>query len=383
MLLLRPHSSFAAVALCLLCVGTTAAAEPRIAPALQPFVDESTLVGAVTLVADVEKELSLEAIGSADLAAKKPMTNDAMFWIASMTKPITAAAVMMLVDEGTVNLDDPVEKYLPEFKGIMVVAERDSEKLVLKKPAKPVTVRNILNHTSGLAHFSPLERPKLDWWPLEVRVRTYPLSPLEFEPESKYAYSNQGINTAGRIVEVVSGKSFEQFLDERLFQPLGMKDTTFFPSEAQVARIAKSYKLNESGPPSEVEIQYLTYPLTDSRRTSMPGGGLFSTAHDVGLFGRMVLNKGEFGGKRYLTEAAVKEMTSLQTGDLPTTYGLGWSVDKEGKFFGHGGAYGTNLRVDPEHGLVTVFMVQYAGGRTNSWKKVLPAFLKAAQETGK
>jgi CubicO group peptidase (beta-lactamase class C family) len=368
----------------LLAPGASAfAAEPKIGPTLQPFVEENTLPGAVTLVADVDRELSLETVGYADVAAKKPMPQDAMFWIASMTKPITGAAVMMLVDEGKVQLDDPVEKYLPEFQGIMVVAERTPDKLVLKKPTKPVTVRNILNHTSGLAHFSPLERPKLDWWPLEVRVRTYPLSPLEFEPESKYAYSNQGINTAGRIVEVVSGKSFEAFLDERLFQPLGMKDTTFFPSEAQTARIAKSYQLKDSGPPSEVEIQYLTYPLTDKQRTSMPGGGLFSTAHDVGLFGRMVLAGGEFGGKRYLSEAAVKEMTSLQTGDLPTAYGLGWSVDRNSKTFSHGGAYGTNLRVDPERGLVTVFMVQYAGGKNEAWRKVLPAFLKAAQEIEK
>src|SRR5262249_20987255 len=159
--------------------------------------------------------------------AKQPMTKDSLFWIASMSKPVTGVAVMILVDEGKVNLDDPVEKYLPEFKGIMVVAERETDKLVLKKPAKPLAVPHILHHTSGPAHLAPLETPTRDRWPLEARVRSYPMSPLMFEPETKYAYSNQGINTAGRIVEVVSGRSFEDFLNERLFQPLGMKDTTF------------------------------------------------------------------------------------------------------------------------------------------------------------
>jgi CubicO group peptidase (beta-lactamase class C family) len=205
-----------------------------------------------------------------------------------------------------------------------------------------------------------------------------------FEPETKYAYSNQGINTAGRIVEAVSGRSFEDFLDERLFKPLGMKDTTFWPNAEQVARLAKSYKLNDKSKLEAMPIQYLSYPLTDPARGSMPGGGLFSTAHDVGLFCRMVLNRGEFGGKKLLSPEAVKEMTSLQTGDLPIGYGLGWSVDKvPGKTFGHGGAYATNMRIDPERGLVTVFMVQYAGKQTDDWKKIQPAFKQAVDEIGK
>jgi len=355
-----------------------------IAKVLQPFVDEGTLAGAVTLVAAVDRELSVDAVGFADLDKKQPMPKNALFWIASMTKSFTGAAVMILVDEGKVNLDDPVEKYLPEFKGIMVVAERETDRVVLKKPAKPVTVRNVLNHTSGLAHFSPLETPTLDRWPLEARVRSYPISPLMFEPETKYAYSNQGINTAGRIVEVVSGRSFEKFLDERLCRPLGMTDTTFWPNDEQMQRLAQSYKLDESGKLQRTQIHYLSYPLTDPARGSMPGGGLFSTAHDVGLFCRMVLNRGELGGKKILSPEAVKEMTSLQTGDLPTGYGLGWAVDKApGKGFGHGGAFATNMRIDPERGLVMVFMVQYAGGQSDSWKKILPAFQQAAAEAGK
>lgn len=364
---------------------TLSGKEPQqISPQLQPFVDDGVLAGAVTLVATVDKELSMETVGYSDLDAKQPMRKDAMFWIASMSKPITGAALMMLVDEGKVKLDDPVEKYLPEFKGIMVVAERGSDRLVLEKPKRPVTVRNILNHCSGLAHFSPLETPTLDRWPLEARVRSYPLSPLMTEPDAKYAYSNQGINTAGRIVEVVSGRSFEEFLDQRLFKPLGMNDTTFWPNEEQLTRLAKTYKLNDASKLESMPIAYLSYPLNDKSRGAMPGGGLFSTAHDVGLFGRMVLNQGEFGGKRFLSPESVKEMTSRQTGDLPNSYGLGWAVDvAPGVGFGHGGAYATNLRVDPSKGLVMVFMVQYAGKQTDIWKTVQPAFKQAAEKLGK
>ena len=143
---------------------------------------------------------------------------------------MTATALMMLVDEGKVNVDDPVEKYLPEFKGQWVKAEQDTDHMLLKRPVHPITVKNVLSHTSGLPFSSPLEQPTLDLLPLAARVRSYAMLPLEFEPDSKYQYSNAGINTAGRIIEVVSGMPYEQFMEQRLFQPLGMKDTTFWPS---------------------------------------------------------------------------------------------------------------------------------------------------------
>jgi CubicO group peptidase (beta-lactamase class C family) len=348
-----------------------------ISPALQPYVDAGTLAGAVTLVADKDKVLDLEAVGYADVAAKKPLKTDALFWIASMSKPITAAGVMILVDEGKVKLDDPIEKYLPEFKGQMVVAERDGEHVLLKKPKRPPTVRDALRHTSGMPFQSLLEQPKLDRLPLRDAARSYALTPLEYEPGTRYAYSNAGINTTGRIIEVVTGMSYEAFMDKRLFGPLGMKDTTFWPNEEQLSRLAKSYRPDPKAGLVETLVGQLTYPLTDRKRQPMPAGGLFATADDVGRFCRMVLNGGTFEGKRYLSAEAVKEMTTRQTPEpLQQNYGLGWST---GGTFGHGGAYATNMTIDPKKGLITVYMVQHAGFPGNGGMS-LGAFRKAAEE---
>ena len=356
-----------------------AAESPKtIAANLQQFVDNHTLAGAVTLVASSKQVLSLEAVGYMDIARKRPMRTDALFWIASQSKPMTAAALMMLVDEGKVKVDDPVEKYLPEFKGQWVKAEQDMEHMLLKRPAHPITVKNVLSHTSGLPFSSPLEQPTLDLLPLTARVRSYAMLALEFEPDSKYQYSNAGINTAGRIIEVVSGMPYEQFMEQRLFKPLGMKDTTFWPSSRQVRRLAKSYKANPAKTGlEETTITQLRYPLTDRTRQPMPAGGLFSTASDVARFCLMILNGGVLDGKRYLSEAAVKQMTSKQTPDaLTENYGLGWSTGN-GEF-GHGGAYATNMTIDPQHGLVFIWMVQHAGFPGDGAKS-RDAFMRAAK----
>lgn len=334
----------------------------NIATSVQPFVDRQELAGAVMLVADKDKVLAAEAVGWADIADQKPMQTDSMFWIASQSKPITAAALMMLVDEGKVSVDDPVEKYLPEFQGQMVVVEKDADHVLLRRPQHPITVKNILSHTSGLPFKSAVEEPTLDLFPLAARVRSYAMTSLEFEPDSKYQYSNAGINTAARIIEVVAGMPFERFLDERLFQPLGMKDTTFWPSEEQVARIAKSYKPGPAGQGlEETTIGQVYYPLTDrTQRFPMPAGGLFSTAADMARFYQMLLNGGQLEDKRYLSESAVKQQTSRQTPpELPQSYGFGLSVSDS--TFGHGGAYSTNSFADTQRGLILVWLVQHAG----------------------
>jgi CubicO group peptidase (beta-lactamase class C family) len=355
----------------------TATETPKtMAAVLQPFVDSQAMAGAVALVADKDKVLALEAVGYADLAAKKPMQTDCVFWIASQSKPITGAALMILVDEGKVNIDDPVEKYLPEFRGQKVIAERDDEHMLLKRPQHPITVRNVLTHTSGLPFKSAIEEPTLDLFPLALRVRSYAMQPLEFEPDAKYQYSNAGINTAGRIIEVVSGMPYEKFLDERLLKPLGMNDTTFWPSGDQLKRIAKAYKPGKDGL-EECPITQLKYPLDDPQRQPMPAGGLFSTATDVSKFYRMLANKGQFEGKRVLSEKAVETMTSKQTGNLPNGYGLGISVN--GPFVDHGGAYNTSSRLDRDRQLIVIFLGQHA-----AWGKggndIIPTFQKAATE---
>ena len=339
-------------------------AEPpaELAAAVQPFVDRQELAGAVMLVADKDRVLAVAAVGAADIAAKKAMQPDNLFWIASQSKPIAGAALMMLVDEGKVNVDDPVEKYLPEFRGQMLVVEKSPDRVVLQKPKHPILVRNILSHTSGLPFKSALEEPTLDRDALAARVRSYAMTPLDFEPDSKYQYSNCGINTAGRIVEVVAGVPFETFLDERLFRPLGMKDTTFWPSDAQAERIAKAYK---PGPKNqgleETKIVQLYYPLTDrTQRFPMPAGGLFSTARDVARFYQMLLNGGQVDGRRYLSEAAVKQMTSRQVPpDVTGNYGFGFATGNN--TFGHGGAYSTNTNAHTDRGLILIWLVQHAG----------------------
>ncbi len=356
-----------------------AVAEKSIGAALQPFVDSHSLAGAVALVADKDRVLSVDTVGYTDVAAKKPMPPDAVFWIASQSKPITATALMMLVDEGKVNVDDPVEKYLPEFKGQWLTVEQDANHMLLKKPAHPILVRNILSHTSGLPFASAMEVPTLDLLSLRVGAKSYAMSPLQFEPDSKYQYSNAGINTAGRIIEVVSGMPYEEFLQKRLFDPLGMKDTTFWPHGEQLARLAKSYKPSaDKTDLEETTIGQLKYPLDDRSRQPMPAGGLFSTAQDLARFCQMILNGGVLDGKRYLSEGALVQMTSRQTGEnIKESYGFGWSVN--GDNVGHGGAFATNMNVDRRNGLITIWMVQHAGFPNNGGQSQ-GAFHKAAIE---
>jgi CubicO group peptidase (beta-lactamase class C family) len=255
-----------------------------------------------------------------------------------------------------------VEKYLPEFKGQWLTVEQDKEQVLLKKPGRSIRVKDILSHTSGLPFSSRLERKgdalKIDRLSLREAVLSYALTPLNFEPGTKYDYSNAGINTAGRIIEVASGMPYEEFMARRL---------------------AKSYKPNADKNGLEVTpIDQLSYPLTDCNRGPSPAGGFFSTATDLSIFCRMNLNRGVYRGKRYLSEAAVGQMTSAQTDDLPQAYGFGWGTDrKPGSSFGHGGAYNTNMQIDPQRQLITIFMVQHAGYPGIDGDQILPTFKNA------
>jgi CubicO group peptidase (beta-lactamase class C family) len=349
-----------------------------LAAVLQPYVDKKSLAGAVVLVAVKDKVLSVASVGYADIENNTLMGPRTVFWIASQSKPITAVGLMLLVDEGKVSVDDPIEKYLPEFKGAWVVSESDKDQMLLKRPKRLVTIRDILTHTSGMPFQSAMERPTLDGLSLKDAVRSYAMTPLAFEPGTKFLYSNCGINTAGRIIEVVSGMPFEEFMDKRLFEPLGMKDTTFWLNADQMGRLAKSYKpgADKKGL-EETKIMYLQYPFNDRKRHIMPAGGYFSTADDVARFCQMMLGGGAFQGKRLLSEKAVSELTSRQTPEgMKESWGLGFTVSP-GRY-GHGGAMATDMTIDTKRGLITVFLVQHAGFPGDGGKSQA-AFRKAAE----
>ena len=370
------------IVLTLFTIAIQALAEAPISlvPLLQPFVDKHELAGAVALVADKEKVLSESAVGFADIAQGRAMTPDALFWIASESKGMTATAVLMLVDEGKIALDDPVEKYLPEFCGQMLAVKNDSGPASLRKPSHPITLREVLSHMSGLPFQSSVEKPTLDGLPLAVAVRSYATTPLQNEPGTHYSYSNAGINTAGRIVEVVTGMKYEDYMQQRLFDPLGMKDTTFWPTEKQLLRLAKSYRPDAAKTNLvECSITQLHYPLSDrTNRFPMPAGGLFSTARDTALFGQMLLNGGELNGRRYLSGSAFHELTMRQTpGSVTNSYGLGLAIGSD--WFGHGGAYATSLRVEFQNGLALIWMVQH-NGFPGDGKKAEGVFYKWAKK---
>lgn len=336
---------------------------------LQALVDKHTLAGAVTLVATRDRILYEQPVGYRDLATQAPMPANAMFWIASTSKPMTVTAFMMLVDEGKVRIDDPVEKYLPEFRHQMVKASGHgpdasnspaSSHLV---PANhPILVREILSHTSGLPFKSAAQPGALDTLSLKDSVLSFAAEPLNFQPGTDYSYSNEGIDTAARIIEVVSGMPYEKFMQQRLFDPLGMTDTTFWPNAEQLTRLAETYKLDpDTKQLVRVPINQLTYPLNDHQhRFPMPAGGLFSTATDVAKFCQLVLNGGTLNGKQYISPASLHTMTSVQNGGMgKTDYGFGWSVSKSG--FGHGGAFNNAMDIDTTTCRIFIFMVQQDG----------------------
>lgn len=348
----------------------------RLSERFTAFVDQKEISGAVVLVGDRDRVLSLVAVGRRNLADALPMRPNTLFRIASMTKPVTAAAVMMLADEGKLAVDDPVEKHLPEFKSPMMVSARDGTTITLKRPPRAITLRDLLTHTSGLPGAPPpglsdlyLRRNHT----LAEAVMAYSQRPLEFEPGSRWAYCNTGIDTLGRIVEVVSGHSYESFLKENLFDPLGMADTTFDPTPDQLGRVAVTYDRKKGelepaagsviGPPAGSK-----YPI--------PAGGLYSTAPDLARFYRMMLNRGVADGRRYLSESSVREMTRVQTGELKTGFteglgfGLGWGVVRQPTgvtamlspgTYGHGGAFGTQAWIDPSRQRFVILLIQRVG----------------------
>lgn len=346
--------------------------------AIQTFVDTGVVAGAVALVATRDRILSLDAIGNASIEQQQLMRTDTLFWIASMAKPMTATALMMLVEEGKVELGAPVEHYLPEFAGQMMIAEQTEDHVLLNRPQRPIEVHDLLSHTSGLPFMSRVESRtgRIDTLPLDVATAIYAMTPLQSQPGAKVSYSNAGLNTIGRLIEVLGGMPYERFMQDRLFGPLGMGETTFFPSESQLGRLATAYRAGEQSLLEPISIEQLSYPLT-MRRYPSPAGGLFSTAEDLALFGQMILKGGEMNGRRYLSAQSIRAMTSTQDGAFTAKpqqpeagFGYGWATTRvdhgEGVSHlvgkcGHGGAYKTQLWIDPVHGLVTVLLIHHSG----------------------
>lgn len=338
----------------------------KIGPAMEAAVAGKDAAGIVTLVMKEGKVVHHEAVGMADIGAVKVMAKDAVFWIASMTKSINGTALMMLVEEGKVTLDEPAAKWLPALAKVKM---KDGS-----APKTAITLRMLLSHTAGIAF--PPRKADDGAVSLKQYVDRLLADPLAFEPGSDYEYGF-GPTVAGRLLEVVTGKPYEVFLKERLFEPLGMVDTMFHPDEARRARIAQTYKLDEET--KELAVSYNPFFTSSAavKRMVEPAGGLFSTAADMGRFYAMVANGGELDGKRILSETAVKEMTTpVSAGGKPITYGLGWQCCTEANAkmsplgvgtFGHGGAFGTNGWVDLERKIATVFLVQNvlvpAGGK--------------------
>jgi CubicO group peptidase (beta-lactamase class C family) len=357
--------------------GLDAARLKQIPVRMQAFVDRGLIAGAVTLVMRNGQLAALDAVGFQDKEAQKAMRPDTIFEVMSMTKPITAAGVVMLAEEGRLSLTDPVEKHLPEFKGKWMIdarikdAQGRDKEMALKRPARPITIRDLLTHTSGQPEMGPEATAdifqKYDRTLAEA-VHFYSQQPLEFEPGTQWQYSNTGIATLGRIIEVVSGQPYEQFIAERLFRPLGMKDSFFFVPADRKDRVAALYtaqqgKLLNMGPGV----------LRPNAKYPAPEAGLYSTAQDMANFHQMFLNRGLFNGQRVMSRAAVDTMLTVHTGDLRpgnsggAGWGLGWSIVRaaEGTLhlmpvgaFGHGGAFGTYGWGDPKSGLVGILMVQ-------------------------
>ena len=353
----------------------------RIPVRMKQFIDQGKAAGIVTLVARNGSIAALDAVGYTDIETRKPMQVDNIFQIHSMTKPVVVMAAMILMEQGLLALNDPVEKYLPEFRGQWVVDEKTPERLTLRRPARPVSIRDLMTHTSGMSLNPPAGIQELHGAlnkTLNETVLVESQQPLEFEPGTKWQYSNTGIAALARVVEVLSGTSFEKFLDEKIFRPLEMKDTYIYPPREKHDRMPTAYILKDGKP-----VKYTADPLgegamkfREGAKYPLPEGGIYSTASDLYVLYQMMLNKGQHNGIRILSPASVAAMTMVQTGDLKTGqpgagWGLGWFVVKDsaqaGSLFpigtyGHGGRYGTFCFIDPTNDLIGIFMIHREGG---------------------
>ncbi len=378
-------------------VGFSGARLGRIHDTVQRYVDQGQFAGAVTLVARRGKVVHFEPHGYMDLDTKAPMRKDAIFRIASMSKPVTGVAIMMLMEEGKVRLTDPVSRFIPEFKDLKVAVIRPGyvapPVAAGQQPPIPdyytvpanreITIKDLLTHTHGLESGSLGNRLGGRMAPRDVsrtladQVPNLAKVPLDFQPGSQWSYSLlAGMDTLGRIVEIASGLTYEQFLKQRLFEPLGMRDTGFWVPADRQGRVAALYNRTPKG---IVRGETPSWLATSTFFSG--GGGLWSTAEDYAQFAQMLVNGGEWNGVRVLSPRTVALMASNHVGDLYTGAGAGARVQglgfglsmevvldaitanrrtSEGSF-GWDGAFGTHFWVDPKERLIGVLMVQTPG----------------------
>ena len=363
------------------------------------FIDTQTIAGAVTLVSTGSDVVEFHALGMADLEAGRPMQKDTIFQIMSMTKPVTAIGIMMLAEEGKLALRDPVEQYLPEFHNQRIATNVGPDAARLSAPVNPITIRDLLTHTAGIQDAAPAaihDYPQLMNVSLDEVVRQLARQPLLFQPGTQWSYSSPGIEILGRLIEVCSGRKYEDFVADRILRPLGMKDTFFYPPDDKKSRISMVYVSREgklvrapgtilAGDPAKYR-QGAVFPA--------PGWGLYSTAEDLLHLYRMMLNHGSYEGRRYLSPFSVHLMTEAHTGGTHPVgwmrgadYGLAWEVvtDPFGELaghskgtYGHGGAFGTQGWIDPRNDLISILLIQRADGGTDSLRNVFLSMAEAS-----
>jgi len=331
----------------------------RIGQMIDRRIAAGDVPGAVTLVAQNGRIVHFETRGVIDVDSRKPLPKDAIFPLASLTKPVTAAAILMLIEEGKVRLTDPVSRFIPAFADATVAVTGGRTVAA----SRAVTIRDLLTHTSGIV--SPARIPTESGATLADYIPRFAKEPLEFQPGSHWTYSNTvAFDMLARVIEVASGQPYDRFLRDRIFEPLGMNDTAHALTDAQKQRLATRYDVAPDGLRKNVR-------STDTPMYFGGGWGLNSTAQDYYRFAQMLLNKGELDGKRLLSRRAVELMESPHIPDtLPgrtpgTAWGLGvrvitdagragvWLSDGS---FGWTGASGTHFWIDPTENLVAVLM---------------------------
>jgi len=370
-------------------VGLSSDRLERIATVVQHDIDDKRIAGAVTLVVRHGKVAWFKAQGTSDREAAKSMPPDAMFRICSMTKPITSVAVMMLYEEGKFLLEDPVSKYLPEFKNPKVLVKPASGAPYTIPATKEITIRDLLRHTSGITYqwnddLGPMyEKADVASGLLQYdgtigdSVKHLAALPVLFNPGERFEYS-LGVDVLGRVVEVVSGKPLDEFFRTRIFEPIGMKDSYFFPPDNKLNRLATAYTyypdkgLNRfpDTPIREGSFVYSAdYPSRGPKKLFSGGAGLVSTAMDYARFCQMMLDDGKVGNTRLLSRKSVELMTHDQLGKISADmgFGLGFGVDgvkaplsELGSVgsYDWGGFFYTAFSIDPKEQMIVIFMAQ-------------------------